>query len=726
MAHLPFRAVGAFLLTATLGAMAAEYVVAPTGNDANPGSATAPLRTVQAGINKAAPGDTVRVRSGTYREALTFPRSGSAGAPITIVGDGARPVVSGAQVVTGWVRHSGDVWKKTGWTTRSQQVFSNGARLQQIGSVPAHYSGVAADGSWMYRAVGSGVASMTANSFYHDGGSTLYVRLGAGVDPNANLIEAAVKRRVVDALNASWIRFQNLSFRHNNGSLNQQIAAGVDLGSDIVMQSCDVRFMDFSGIALGWERARTQLIDVESSDNGNMGVNADKHSAFVVRGCRFLRNNARAFNPQWAAGGIKCTSDAYGTIEDSEAVDNRGPGFWFDFCDSSNPIVIRNNKAIHNWDKAGGIILEGSRNATVVGNLVSRNDRRGIYISASDDVKVWNNTITGTVDYAGLDIAGMPRGGKTLKNIEVFNNIFADNLAQHDLRVLKENGTDIVNIRVDNNLYQRANGLKLWTGLDGRGGWTGTTYASLGAWQGATAHDDRGIQGDPRFVDAASGNWRLASGSPAINVGRALTVTGVDLFGAARPQGGALDLGACESGATVAAPPPVVTPPVVVTPPPVAIPPTARFSAKVDFKPAAATMPSGWIGDSGAAYAARNGKTYGWNRSLAANTAERNGTAEQMKDTLVFTQKGGNAVWEMAVPNGTYTVRVVCGDSWYTSGTRYHVLIEGATAVDAAQTSAVRWQERTTTVRVSDGRLTLANGSRAWNNAVTGIEIAQQ
>ena len=54
-------------LTAGRAASAAEYYVAPTGNDSNPGTMDAPFATLQRGHDVAAAGDTVWIRGGTYR-----------------------------------------------------------------------------------------------------------------------------------------------------------------------------------------------------------------------------------------------------------------------------------------------------------------------------------------------------------------------------------------------------------------------------------------------------------------------------------------------------------------------------------------------------------------------------------------------------------------------------------------------------------------------------------
>ncbi len=58
------------------------YYVAKTGNDANPGSASQPWRTIQKAANTLVAGDTVLVRAGTYAEQVIPVRSGTAGNPI--------------------------------------------------------------------------------------------------------------------------------------------------------------------------------------------------------------------------------------------------------------------------------------------------------------------------------------------------------------------------------------------------------------------------------------------------------------------------------------------------------------------------------------------------------------------------------------------------------------------------------------------------------------------
>jgi hypothetical protein len=73
--------------------------VSTSGNDSNNGSATAPLRTIQAAVNVAQPGDTVEVRAGAYPERVLIDRSGTSDAWLTVqAGEGQKVVTRGFEI----------------------------------------------------------------------------------------------------------------------------------------------------------------------------------------------------------------------------------------------------------------------------------------------------------------------------------------------------------------------------------------------------------------------------------------------------------------------------------------------------------------------------------------------------------------------------------------------------------------------------------------------------
>ena len=60
------------------GRAAGAFYVAPSGNDANPGTMQKPFRTVQHAAAEARPGDTVNIEGGVYCQRLTITASGNA------------------------------------------------------------------------------------------------------------------------------------------------------------------------------------------------------------------------------------------------------------------------------------------------------------------------------------------------------------------------------------------------------------------------------------------------------------------------------------------------------------------------------------------------------------------------------------------------------------------------------------------------------------------------
>jgi parallel beta-helix repeat protein len=555
---LRFRTL-ALALALAASASASEWYASPSAPPGQDGrSPSTPFRTVQQAVNAAMPGDTVHLRGGTFREEVTISKSASAGAPIVITAYASeQPVLKGSLIAAGWTRHQGSIWKRTGWSYRSQQVFVDGVPLQQIGLPAAFGNGIGTDGTRMITPIGSGAADLAPGRFYHDAAaSTLYAWLADGGDPNAHLIEASAFKRIMYMGASTFVTVANLTFRHSSTAAYMVGGAAVELGTDCTMRDCDVQWCDFAGVSLGYQQSRAKIVRSVVSNHGCTGISTSASSDFLVSASTMSNNNYRNFNSQWHAGGMKVTSRGWGTVDGCTVSGNRGSGLWFDYASSGNRIVLSRNWIAGNTTRGGGIMLEVTRNASVHDNVIFDNDIRGIYVSACNDIDILANTIVGNRGYHALDVSGMPRSGASLTNVRIIGNCIADNLSQRDLFIVKENGTDIVNLRCDSNLFHRPSGLVLRWSLDGRGGWAGTDYSSLGAWQAATRFDDGSVQGDPRFADAAGCDFRLGATSPGIDRGQALPFT-VDYLGLSRSVGAAPDLGAYECSARI----PMITSP---------------------------------------------------------------------------------------------------------------------------------------------------------------------
>lgn len=156
---------------------------------------------------------------------------------------------------------------------------------------------------------------------------------------------------------------------------------------------------------------------------------------------------------------------------------------------------------------------------------------------------------------------------------------------------------------------------------------------------------------------------------------------------------------------------------------------TYAFDVKIDYTKSGSSVPSGYLGDVGSVYANRNnGYTYGWNANNSSTARDRNSSRspDQRYDTLQHMQKpeNRNAVWELAVPNGTYRVRIVAGDPSHIDSV-YRINAEGVLAVSGTPTSSQRFFDNTVTVTVTDGKLTVSNAAGARNNKIAFIEVEQ-
>jgi uncharacterized delta-60 repeat protein len=116
---------------------------------------------------------------------------------------------------------------------------------------------------------------------------------------------------------------------------------------------------------------------------------------------------------------------------------------------------------------------------------------------------------------------------------------------------------------------------------------------------------------------------------------------------------------------------------------------------------------------------------FGWDADNTANARRRNsaGSPDARYDTFNHMQKAGaSRKWEIALPNGLYTVRLVAGDP-SAADSVYRMSLEGQRVLVGTPGGDVRWFRSTTNVLVTDGRLTLSNAAGAKNNKIAFIDI---
>jgi parallel beta-helix repeat protein len=127
------------------------YVDQVTGNNNNSGLSESSAWKTITKVNSFAfqPGDNILFRSGQlWREKIYFTKSGTSASRITFgaYGAGEKPIISGADLVTGFTQYSGNVWSKSVTITVPQQLFFNNLR----GVKKASRAELVSDKDWYY------------------------------------------------------------------------------------------------------------------------------------------------------------------------------------------------------------------------------------------------------------------------------------------------------------------------------------------------------------------------------------------------------------------------------------------------------------------------------------------------------------------------------------------------------------------------------------------------
>ena len=132
---------------------------------------------------------------------------------------------------------------------------------------------------------------------------------------------------------------------------------------------------------------------------------------------------------------------------------------------------------------------------------------------------------------------------------------------------------------------------------------------------------------------------------------------------------------------------------------------TASDAIRINFTTSDSPATDGFLNDTGLAY--DDSRKFGWQRDLTASNRRRRALPENFRDTFIFTRT--EDVWEHAIQNGRWQVTACLGDAAHDQrGQRFNV--EGTQLVDDEASPAGQFIEVSTTVEVTDGRLTLMLG----------------
>lgn len=511
--------------------------VATNGNDAWPGTSAQPFATLQAAMNVSQPGDEIRVRPGIYHQSIDTPRSGTANALIHLVADGPGVILDGSDPA--YLNRSD--WRDDGGGIYSVP-FSAATRVVCVDSLMRLYSqaNLAA-----LQTNGQGVDQ----GFAVEGGR-LYVKLEGGLSPIGHTVHVARTNTGMFIDNSYW-RVTGFEVRFFGNATG---------GAGIYLTGANGCWIDNNHVnTIG---GKPIYLRVMASDN-----------LIEYNLCR----DPRISLWPWAA--------TKGHIEENAAISHRG----------GRGVVIRYNTCRGTTDGVDtggdmGVTEDIGADCDIHDNFVTSmgDDALEPETIAGINMRVWNNRVDDV--FSGCSIAPNITGPTY-----VFYNVFTnyrrgcfkfslDNTGHlwfcHNTATSNVSGAPAVhpsgpysNVHFRNNILVgngaasvSDDGGESQTGCDFNGDlihsnypalfrWKGVNYSTIAALRTATGFEVSGRSGDPLFVSAATGDYSLRAGSPAID--GAIRMPGVnDRFNGAAP-----DMGAIESGSAG----PDVTPPAAIT-----------------------------------------------------------------------------------------------------------------------------------------------------------------
>jgi len=357
----------------------AIYVSNGNGNDGASGAVSAPLKTIGAAISKAASGQTIVVRAGTYHESLTV---GVSKTNLTIQAYPNEAVwLDGSSVVTGWTQR-GTTWVHSGWTKRFDHSASFTTGSNAGGFVnPAYPMAAWPDqvfvGGQQLDQVGS-AAQVGPGKFAVD-----YTAQTITVGTNPNGIEV----RSSDLEQAFNVITTGVTLRgfgvHRYGTplpvlATVRLAGGNDTARDLVISDNATQGLSF--------RNQGDIADhVTALNNGMTGIHGNYADHLTVTNSVVTGNNAEHFNESPSSAGIKVTRSRVVAITNSDFVNNLSKGVWLD--ESVVGFTIANNMLSGNLT---GITTELSDTGVIANNSVNGGSR-GLWIFDTGNVKVFNN-----------------------------------------------------------------------------------------------------------------------------------------------------------------------------------------------------------------------------------------------------------------------------------------------------------------------------------------------
>lgn len=250
-------------------------------------------------------------------------------------------------------------------------------------------------------------------------------------NPVGHTIDVSVRSRAF-AGNSSSVTIKGMIIEKFAEQAIYARVSGAQWSQNWVISGNTLRFNHLSAVALG---DGTQVLNNKICDNGKLGISGGGDNDLIENN-EICRNNYAGYLQN--RGGAKFDTAINLVVRGNYVHHNRGVGLHTD--SGSLNTLYENNHTTEN--EGPGIDHEVSHAATIRNNLVENdaNNPRGstltwgagIWIYASDNVDVYGNTVTNSMNGIG--------GNQTLRN-DTLGTHYLSNLSVHDNFITQQTGT---------------------------------------------------------------------------------------------------------------------------------------------------------------------------------------------------------------------------------------------------------------------------------------------
>lgn len=533
------------------------YVDAQTGSDANSGSSSAPLKTIQAAVNKAntnnqkSIGTKIILNAGVYRETVNVnPITGQTSVPLTIqAATNGTAIISASDLLTGWSpdpQYSGAYvanWAPaqstcalpSGWPTlqpialHTEMLFVNSISMTQV----------------------LAYADLKPGTFFVDTSTgTVHMWPPADVNPSTASIEVASRAKTISVVGRTNVVLRGLVLQHAASCINTS-GATVTSSNNVLIDSIQANWNNFGGLGI-FSSSNITVQNSTASYNGGVGLQGVKDQYALYTNNETDYNNwrgAQAAFYNWAMGGTKLFQMRTTTVQNHLSYNNQAQGLWFD-TDNQN-IIIDNATLVGSYNAA--LQIERNEGPVTLRNSHLCSSGVGVNVLTTQGLTVnnnvfYNNGATNKYqaelylagDAGGISITdwqtgqvydlfstGTSMSGNTFLDAQPGQYVFGTYLSGGDW-------TDFTStLKSDNNIWYDPNTSNAFHIVNGKN-------VNLAGWQTATGQDYNSSWNAPATSPAtpcsappasyADFNVSLDSGSYTMSSGRTTATVRVNSF----------------------------------------------------------------------------------------------------------------------------------------------------------------------------------------------------